>query len=296
MDCGGGVGGWLEGSVSFPEVENMKIGYVCTNYNNSDYTAKAVRTLKSGAGHEYLIVVVDNNSDQASVRQLMELAIEFPDIRLILNSENVGYFRGLNIGIHHAREHDPAVEWLVVGNNDLEFPVDFAEKLSAQALRLRAHAVVSPDIVTVEGEHQNPHVISGISPLRELAYDFYYANYYLGLAILKVAKLLPSLSERGDEEEWQTARPIYQGHGSCYLLGPRFFEQFDDLWAPTFMMSEEYFLSKQLSDVGQRVFYEPAIQVVHHWHGSLEKLPSWKRWSMAREAHREYRKYVKVFR
>lgn len=274
----------------------MKIGYVCTNYNNSEFTAKAVRTLKAGTGHEYVIAVVDNNSNSESVNQLKELANEFPDIQLILNTDNVGYFRGLNIGIRHMREQHPAVEWMVVGNNDLEFPVDFAEKLSEYAPCLREHAVVSPDVVTVEGEHQNPHVISGISPLRELTYDLYYANYYLGLAILKLAKLMPSLSERSDEEEWQTARPIYQGHGSCYLLGPRFFEQFDELWAPTFMMSEEYFLSKQLSDVGQRVYYEPAIQVVHHWHGSLENLPSKKRWSMARDAHREYRKHVGIFR
>ena len=276
----------------------MKIGYVCTNYNNSDYTARAVHTLKAGAGagHEYVIVVVDNNSCSESVTQLRELALEFPDIRLILNAGNVGYFRGLNIGIRYVREHHPDVEWMVVGNNDLEFPVHFADKLSTHAPSLREHAVVSPDVVTVEGEHQNPHVIAGISRLRELTYDLYYANYYLGLAILKLAKLLPSLSERSDEEEWQTARPIYQGHGSCYLLGPRFFEQFDELWAPTFMMSEEYFLSKQLSDVGQRVYYEPALQVVHHWHGSLEKLPSRKRWNMARDAHREYRKHVGIFR
>jgi hypothetical protein len=62
------------------------------------------------------------------------------------------------------------------------------------------------------------------------------------------------------------------------------------------MMYEEYFLSKQLSDRGQSVFYEPAIQVVHHWHGSLDKLPSKQRWRMAKVAHKEYRKYVKVFK
>lgn len=274
----------------------MKIGYVCTNYNNSEYTADAVRTLLAGSGHEYAIVVVDNHSEPASVAQLTDMAGQFPGVELILNQDNVGYFRGLNIGIRHLRQHHPDIEWMVVGNNDLEFPPDFADKVAQHAARLRTHAVVSPDIVTVEGEHQNPHVISGISKVREFFYDLYYSNYYLGLAIQKVARLLPSISERSDEQEWQVARPIYQGHGSCYLLGPRFFEQFTEFWAPTFMMSEEYFLSKQLSDAGQQVYYEPAIQVVHHWHGSLEKLPSRRRWNMARDAHREYRKHVKIFR
>ena len=58
-------------------------------------------------------------------------------------------------------------------------------------------------------------------------------------------------------------------------------------------MFEEFFLSKQLSDVGQQVYYDPAIQVIHHWHGSLEKLPGKLRWELARDASREYRKYVR---
>lgn len=274
----------------------MAIGYVCTNYNNSEFTAKAVESLNSASAQEYVIVVVDNNSAMNSVRQLQDMASRHDNVTLLLNRENVGYFRGLNLGIKHLRARHPEVDWMIVGNNDLEFPADFAVKLAALRDELKSHPVVSPDIVTVEGKHQNPHVIEGVSRLRELVYDLYYANYYLGLAIQKVARLLPRATERGDEREWQTPRHIYQGHGSCYLLGPRFFELFSELWAPTFMMSEEYFLSKQLSDMGFQVYYEPGIQVIHHWHGSLEKLPSRKRWNMARDAHREYRKYIKVFR
>ena len=62
------------------------------------------------------------------------------------------------------------------------------------------------------------------------------------------------------------------------------------------MMSEEVFLSLQLKRVGERVFYSPAISVTHHWHGSLQDLPNRRRWNMARDAHREYRKHVKVFK
>lgn len=273
----------------------MKLGYVCTNFNNSAFTAEAVRTLLANEGHNYRIVVVDNNSNHDNVAQLRELE-RYPAVSLILNTENVGYFRGLNLGIRHLREHYPDYEWLVVGNNDLEFPPDFGDHLAANVDRLRDHAVVSPDVITVDGQHQNPHVISRISTLREVFYDLYYSNYYLGLLVYRLAMGFRAISERSDEEHWQTARPIYQGHGSCYILGPRFFEQFEEFWAPTFLMSEEYFLSKQLSDVGQQVYYEPAMQVVHHWHASLTNLPSRQRWKYARDAHREYRKYVKVFK
>jgi GT2 family glycosyltransferase len=293
MGCADAQEDWQNGLVILEGVVRMKVGFVCTNFNNSDYTVKAVQTLNSCLGHEYFVVIVDNNSDPVSVRQLNELASRYENIHLIFNSENVGYFRGLNIGIKYLRAHHPEVSWMVVGNNDLEFPIDFSDVLERQAHRLGVHAVISPDIVTIEGEHQNPHVISGIGPVREMMYDLYYSNYYLGLAIQKIARLLPRISERSDEQEWQISRPIYQGHGSCYILGPLFFERFTELWAPTFLMSEEFFLSKQLSDAGLQVYYDPAIRVIHHWHGSLAKLPSRQRWNLAKEAHREYRKYVK---
>jgi GT2 family glycosyltransferase len=273
----------------------MKISYVCTNYNNSSFTLKAVDSLMRNAGHDIEVVVVDNASRPDEVAKLRSLVQKYPAVHVIEHPANNGYFRGLNIGLHDVRHRRPDIDWVIAGNNDLEFAPNFCEKLARIAPVIRAHSVISPDIVTLDGNHQNPHVISSISSIREIFYDLYYANYHLGLIIHKLAKMFPRVSERTDEEQWQMPQPIYQGHGSCYLLTPRFFSQFSELWAPTFMMSEEFFLSKQLKDVGEQVYYTPEIQVTHHWHGSLANIPSRSRWNMARDAHREYRKYVKVF-
>lgn len=273
----------------------MKLGYVCTNFNNSSFTVAAATTLLANVGHEISIVVVDNGSDEANQTVLRELAAAQPAIHVIFSAENVGYFRGLNLGIRHLRATAPAIAWMVVGNNDLEFPSDFGDRLQGSAARWQGAAVVSPDIVTLDGSHQNPHVISHISKFRELMYDVYFSNYYVGLLTQKLAMSFRRLSDRSDEEQWEVAQPIYQGHGSCYLLGPAFFKHFTELWAPTFLMSEEYFLAKQLMDVGQKVYYDPAVRVIHHWHGSLEKLPSRRRWELSRAAHGEYRKHVKLF-
>jgi GT2 family glycosyltransferase len=273
----------------------MRLAYVCTNYNNSSLTLRAVDSLMANVGHDIAVVVVDNASSPDEVATLRPLAHRHPSVRVLEHPQNTGYFGGLNLGLAALREARPDIDWVVAGNNDLEFGADFCDSIERIASALRSHSVIAPDIVTLEGEHQNPHVIAGISATRELFYDLYYANYHLGRLIYALAKMFPRLSERSDEEQWQVARPIYQGHGACYLLTPRFFAQFTELWAPTFMMSEEYFLSKQLKDVGEQVYYEPGIRVTHHWHGSLRQIPSRRRWEMARDAHREYRKYVKVF-
>jgi GT2 family glycosyltransferase len=274
----------------------MDIAYICTNYNNSAFTVIAAKSLLRAEGHNVRIFVVDNASRPEEVDVLRGLSAANPAVHLILSSENVGYFRGLNIGIGAARRLYPHIQWLVVGNNDLEFPAGFCDKVSHNHSTFLRHSVISPDVVTLDGEHQNPHVIEKISTIREVFYDLYYSNYYLGLLIYKFAKIFPRATRRGDEDEWQIARPIYQGHGSCYLLTPKFFENFEVLQAPTFMMGEELFLSQQLKEVGEQVYYSPAISVIHHWHGSLQNVPGRRRWSMARDAHREYRKHVKVFK
>jgi GT2 family glycosyltransferase len=67
------------------------------------------------------------------------------------------------------------------------------------------------------------------------------------------------------------------------------------LWAPTFLMYEEFFLSKQLADKGYKIFYEPSIKVIHLTHATTNNLPSKTKWLIARDSHKIYRKYVKIF-
>lgn len=274
----------------------MKLGYVCTNFNNSHFTVDAVRSLVASARdrHHLQIVVVDNLSTDAHRATLIELSKEFSCVEVLLNEANVGYFRGLNCGIRHLRNKYPDYEALVVGNNDLLFATGFCDQVEANTDLLDAHAVISPDIVTLDGEHQNPHVISSISKWREVVYDLYYSSYLLAQCILWLAKVSRRFTDRSDESNHSVAQHIYQGHGSCYLIGRKFFQHFDEFWAPTFLMGEEYFLSKQLSDQGLKVFYSPSVQVTHCCHGSLQTVHSKRIWELARDAHSVYRKHVKV--
>ena len=273
----------------------MKIGYVCTNFNNSMDTREAVCSLSRNEGHEFRVVVVDNNSDKENVRALESLANEFPNVELILSKDNVGYFRGLNQGIKQLRAKQPDITLMVVGNNDLVFPADFADLLGRNLSVFEEHAVVSPDIVTLDGVHQNPHVIHRIGKFREFVYDLYYANYYLAIAIRQAAKLTRGFTDRPDETHHDVAQKIYQGYGACYVLGPLFFRYFEELWAPAFLMHEEYFLSKQLSDKGLSVYYEPAIRVEHRCHGAMRTITGRRAWEAARSAQKIYRQHVKIF-
>lgn len=275
----------------------MKIGYVCTNYNNSHYTVEAVRSFMADKSckEELFVVVVDNDSADVEKEKLKKLQSQYNNVDVIFNEKNVGYFAGLNVGIQRLRDRILGIEWVFIGNNDLEFPEEWTEKFVKNVSKIEEYPVISPDIVTLDGVHQNPHVVFGISRFREMMYDIYYSNYYIGLAVHWLANRMKPLAARKDAENWKDSQFIAQGHGSCYILGPKFFREFGQLWAPTFLMSEEFFISKQIGDAGYRIYYEPAIKVKHHWHGTLASLPSYTRWCFAREAHKVYRKHVKYF-
>lgn len=272
----------------------MKIAYVCTNYNNSNLTVDAVNSLHREGPDEFLSVVVDNNSDSENKTILRAFAEGRNDIKVIWNEKNVGYFRGLNLGIRFAKEAMDGLDFMLIGNNDLFFPVDIIKKLGDVRERINRFPVISPDIITLDKQHQNPHVISSISKLREFVYDLYHVNYILAKVIQELSKWTRHLTDRADEREWEVGRFIHQGYGACYILTPRFWDHFEELWAPSFLMGEEYFLSKQLRDVDLDVYYEPSIVVQHICHATMSKVPSRLMWEYSREAHQIRRKFVKT--
>lgn len=272
----------------------MTLGYVCTNYNNSKYTMSAIESLVTeDTKRNIVIVVVDNNSDNGNIELLKTIEQQYANVHIIYNNENMGYFKGLNCGIHYLRQKYKDIEIIVIGNNDLVFSENFYRSIIVNKTTLEQHAVVSPNITTMDGVHQNPHVINTISKWRELIYDIYYYNYYLALIICKLAKLTKKYTSRKDEEQHEIAQEIHQGHGSCYILGPLFFKNFDELWAPTLLMGEEFFLSVQLKEKGMKVFYEPSIRVTHYCNVSVGKIPRRQLWKLSGDAHKLRRKYKK---
>jgi len=274
----------------------MKVGFVFTNYNNSHYTRDVIHSITLNKNYDdSYIVVVDNKSETADVELLIIIEQDYPSVKIIYNDENSGYFKGLNIGIEYLRKKYTDLDHMVIGNNDLFFPPDFIDTLYSNRSLFEKYPVISPDLLTLDGVHQNPHVIDKISKKREIIYDLYYSNYYLSVLIGYAAKVTKRFTDRSDEEQFEVAQTIHQGYGACYILGPLFFEHFNLLWAPTFLMGEEFFLSKQLEKKGMKVYYEPSIKVNHHDHATMGKLPGKKLWKISKDSHKIYRKYNKIY-
>ncbi len=173
----------------------------------------------------------------------------------------------------------------------------FFSALKAAGKLLVDHSVISPDILTLDNVHQNPHVHSGVSRFREIVWDFYFSNYAASRVISWCARKAGSLAARNDDLSYHAVEgPIAQGYGACYILTPRFFEKYGSLWSPGFLMGEEFYLQRQLQAGSEQAYYSPMIKVHHHDHATMAKVPTRKLWDMTRQYHRIYRFFISPYR
>lgn len=275
----------------------MKIGFTFTNYNNSRLSIQAAQSIAANHGDcDYEIVLVDNASTEEE-RRILAAAGALPErCSVVWNTTNVGYFDGLNLGIDALHERSQHYDAIVIGNNDLVFERAFFEGLKCRSDALGQYSVVAPDIITLDFEHQNPHVISGVSRFRELVWDLYFSNFRLAQLIGWVARHARGVTGRKDHHAYAAEGPIYQGYGACYIMTPRFFQTYGRLWSPGFVMGEEFYLARQLAARGEQMYYVPEIPVRHHDHATVSMLPSRRLWEMTREYHHIYRFFIAPYR
>ena len=114
--------------------------FVILSYNGYDDTAECIKSLLNCCERNYDILVVDNNSDPNTVRNLKK---HFPTVELLELHENLGWAGGNNAGIHLALLR--GYEWICLTNNDVVFPDNTANALS-KVLQSVPPCLVHPSI------------------------------------------------------------------------------------------------------------------------------------------------------
>jgi GT2 family glycosyltransferase len=273
----------------------MNICFIFTNYNNSLLSINAILSIwQIVDGEKPNIIIIDNNSELKEEELLRKFLSENSDenLHFLFEENNVGYFRGLNIGIRYSKTLDTQFDYTVVGNNDLIFPNHFLKTLLKNTILYKGYPVISPNIITLDNINQNPHLIKRISIFRKFIYDLYFSNYNLALIINFISKISKKFTKRKDYLNHAKSGPIFMGYGACYILTKDFFNLFEELNAPTFLMGEEAFLSDQIHKVNKEIFYDSEIIVNHHDHASCDNLPVKKMWQITRESYKLYKPLI----
>lgn len=268
----------------------MKVCFVTVNFNNASLTIEYVKSIvRVMPDASYKIYVIDNDSEKADKELLFNIK-GMAEISYL--ERNIGYFPAMNTALAVIEKSE--WDYIVISNNDLVLEHGFPEAL--ESINAPSGAlVIAPDIVTLDGVHQNPHEARKIAWTRMLMYSLYFSNYFLGRMMYKLQQCLKKIRNVknrvvGAEE----SRRIFLGYGACYLLRPGFFSKNPVLLHPPFLMGEEVYVAYQAQEAGGYIYYCNEVKVKHCDHASCDKVPSRKMYEYSRQSFKEYRSLLKV--
>jgi len=261
--------------------------FITVNFNNYKYTIDYVNSIKKNRRNS-VIIIVDNNSKNIDRIELNHIYSEDKEVVLVYNEENIGYFKALNVGLDRIIDRDSHV---IIGNNDLVFNEDFLNKLESLELSDDILAI-APNIITLDGVHQNPHVLKRFSKLVKFFHRAYFSNYFIGQLIFKLSDFYKSKKRMRDKKGNNTSKEIFMGYGACYILTPAFFKHYNCLDAPVFLMGEEAIFSNQIHKAKGKVYYFPELKLTHKDHASIGRMPTKTLYKISQKSFKIYSKYL----
>ncbi|MFQ5864019.1 MAG: glycosyltransferase family 2 protein [bacterium] len=95
------------------KIADSLVHVIILNWNGKHDTLECLRSLEKVAYPNFRICLVDNASSDGTIEAVRE---HFPDVKIIINSENLRFARGNNIGLQHALEH--GADYVLLLNND----------------------------------------------------------------------------------------------------------------------------------------------------------------------------------
>lgn len=122
-----------------------KVAVILVNYESGGDLSSAILSLSTGKQAPDVYIVVDNASQDTSLKQATE---KFPFLRVIRNSQNVGFSKAVNQGLREARRCQVSAVWLF--NPDALAEKDTLLELLA-VLKRHPTSLVSPIIFDEQG-------------------------------------------------------------------------------------------------------------------------------------------------
>jgi GT2 family glycosyltransferase len=267
---------------------SQDVVFICVNYNESDITSKYVTNVLSlNSNFNIKIIIVDNYSSIDDKIKLSNFVKNNSNENLfLLNSDiNLGYFKGLNLGIKFAIEKFNFA-FLTIGNNDLIFDDDFLYELEISSFDSTV-MVLAPDVYTSNGIHENPHIKKRVSFFRRTVYKIYFTHYFIAYLISLIYKPKRRYSGFITEQQY-----IYMGIGALYILTPNFFKHFSTLWDQVFLYGEEALLAGQIKSVNGNTLYMPSLKCLHYGSSTTSSLKTRKKYNMQQSSYNLYKQYL----
>jgi GT2 family glycosyltransferase len=231
------------------------VSFITVNYNGLKDTLELLSSIDgmSNVSFKYEVIVVDN----ASVSNpRAEILSKFPQVKVILSSENLGFAGGNNLGIQSAEG-----EFLFFINNDTIVSDGLVELMLKRFREIDNLGMLSPKIKFYK---TNIIQYAGFSPLNIFSRNFAYGN------------------QEKDGEDFQNFIPTYSGHGAAMMVPRRVIEKVGQMPEMYFLYYEELDWSQQILRAGFKVMVEQKAEIYHKESMTVGKNSSFKAYYLYR--------------
>lgn len=242
----------------------MRFAFVVLHYLDYEDTIECIESIYSLilSESEFDIVLVDNGSYNGTFEKINDKFAGHKNFYTILNERNLGFAQGNNVGYRYAKEIFQA-DFIVVLNSDtIILSKDFSNQLVETYKKTNA-AVIGPDIVTLDGIHQNP-IVSDFDKksCKKLIFEAKVMYIFEALGINSLRRL----RRKKNEEVYKAPKKSQYApiHGAFVIFTPEFVKLADFAFYPnTFLYLEENILYYICKENNLKMYYEQSIHVKH---------------------------------
>ena len=234
----------------------LDLSVIIVNWNAKDLLRKCLEHVQTTVqSTQYEIIVVDNYSTDDSQTMVKH---DFPDVKLIENTKNVGFAGANNQGMREA-----AGRYFLLLNSD---------------------AFVEPNTIDTMVQFMDDHPEAGMSACKLLYNDrslqpsaFAYPTLKTELyTALQLNRFFPKSHEFGKQAmtywDFNDVRAVDAVMGAFMLVRREVVDQVGMMDESYFMYSEEIDWCYRIHQHGWQILYNPEVQTVHLWGGTSQQI------------------------
>ena len=232
----------------------MHVAVIILNWNGRKYLEKFLPTLLDCSSKEAEIIVADNASTDDSV---MFIRSNFPEIRVILNSENAGFAKGYNLALKLVE-----ADYYILLNSDIEVTPNWIAPVIKLMESDPLIAACQPKIRSYSEPKKFEYAGAAGGFIDKYGYPFCRGRIFLSI----------------EEDHGQYDEPceIFWASGACMFVKAKPYHEMGGLDDDFFAHMEEIDFCWRLKNNGYRIMYCPSSTVFHIGGGTLPKV-SWRK-------------------
>ena len=220
------------------------VSVVIVNYNGSAFLPACLDSLVDQSYSQFEIILVDNGSTDDSISKIN---VDYPGVRLIRNSTNLGFAKACNQGIELSEG-----EYVAFLNYDTVVDRDWLNELVKGISKSTDIGAVMSKILIIDKKPPTINSSGGIIHFLGISWS---GNFNL-----------PDSSIQNEE------RQVAFVSGAAMLARRAVLDEVLPFDEDFFMYCEDTDLSWRMRLAGYRLMYEPASIVHHHYHFSKNKM------------------------